>query len=138
MDLAEPTTEHILHVKVSEGGHDDEQPAGLALVVAGITLVWKRIQMLNDLVLLSLLFFSGALLPLAEMPGRARTVGTPLFMTHAVAGLRAIMLDGHSLTLRGISGLAWMLTAAAAWFIAGLLVFRACERIAQGAAPSHT
>ncbi len=51
--------------------------AGLALIVAGITLVWKRIQMLNDLVLLSALFFSGAVLPLTEMPRWAKTAATP-------------------------------------------------------------
>jgi ABC-2 type transport system permease protein len=104
---------------------------GLALVVAGITLVWKRIQMLNDLVLLSVLFFSGAVLPLAELPGWARTIGAPLFMTHTVAGLRTVMVDGRPLHLGGTGGIAWMLGTAAAWFIAGLIVFRACERIAR-------
>jgi ABC-2 type transport system permease protein len=105
--------------------------AGLALVIAGITLVWKRIQMLNDLVLLSVLFFSGAVLPLTEMPGWAKTVSMPLFMTHAVAGLRTVMLEGQHLTLSGANGLAWMLATAAGWFLAGLIVFRICERIAQ-------
>ncbi len=87
--------------------------------------------MLNDLVLLSALFFSGAVLPLTEMPRWAKTAATPLFMTHAVASLRTVMLDGQPLTISGTSGLAWMLTTAAAWFIAGLLVFRLCERIAR-------
>ena len=105
--------------------------AGLALVVAGITLVWKRIQMLNDLVLLGVFFFSGAVLPPAEMPGWADAVGTPLFMTHAVAGLRTVMLDGDTLAWGGTGGLAWMLGTATAWFAAGLLVFRFCERIAR-------
>jgi ABC-type polysaccharide/polyol phosphate export permease len=105
--------------------------AGLALIVAGITLVWKRVQMLNDLVLLAVLFFSGAVLPLAEMPGWARTIGAPVFMTHAVAGLRTVMLDGGSLALGGTGGLAWMLGTAAGWFAAGLVVFRLFERIAQ-------
>lgn len=53
--------------------------------------------MLNDLVLISALFFSGAVLPLAGMPAWARTVATPLFMTHAMAGLRTVMLDGGPL-----------------------------------------
>jgi ABC-2 type transport system permease protein len=105
--------------------------AGLALVVAGITLVWKRIQMLNDLVLLGVFFFSGAVLPPAEMPGWADAVGTPLFMTHAVAGLRTVMLDGDTLAWGGTGGLAWMLGTAVAWFASGLLVFRFCERIAR-------
>lgn len=105
--------------------------AGLALVVAGITLVWKRIQMLNDLVLLGVFFFSGAVLPPAEMPGWADAVGTPLFMTHAVAGLRTVMLDGDTLAWGGTGGLAWMLGTSVAWFASGLLMFRFCERIAR-------
>ena len=105
--------------------------AGLALIVAGITLVWKRIQMLNDLVLLAVFFFSGAVLPPAETPRWADAVGTPLFMTHAVAGLRTVMLDGNALVWSGTGGVAWMLGTAAAWFVAGLLVFRFCERIAR-------
>jgi ABC-2 type transport system permease protein len=105
--------------------------AGLALIVAGITLVWKRIQMLNDLVLLAVLFVSGAVLPPADLPGWAAAAGTPLFMTHAVAGLRTVLLDAQPLAVRGTGGLAWMLATAAGWFIAGLLVFRACERTAK-------
>jgi ABC-type transport system involved in cytochrome c biogenesis permease component len=105
--------------------------AGLALIVAGITLVWKRIQMLNDLVLLGVFFFSGAVLPSAEMPGWADAVGTPLFMTHAVAGLRTVMLDGNMLAWGGTGGVAWTLGTAVAWFAAGLLVFGFCEGIAR-------
>jgi ABC-2 type transport system permease protein len=105
--------------------------AGLALIVAGTTLIWKRIQMLNDLVLLAVFFFSGAVLSRNDMPAWAETVGTPLFMTHTVAGLRAVLLDGNTLTWGGSGGLAWMLSTAAAWFAAGLLVFRFCERTAR-------
>lgn len=105
--------------------------AGLALIVAGITLVWKRIQMLNDLVLLGVFFFSGAVLPRAEMPGWAEAVGMPLFMTHAVSGLRTVMLHGNTLAWGGTGGLAWMLGTAVAWFVAGLAVFRICERLAM-------
>ena len=105
--------------------------AGLALMIAGITLIWKRIQMLNDLVLLAVFFFSGAVLPRAEMPAWAEAVGTPLFMTHAVAGVRTVMLDGHSLAWGATGGLGWMVGSAAAWFVAGLAVFRVCERLAM-------
>ncbi len=105
--------------------------AGFALMVAGITLVWKRIQMLNDLVLMGVMFFSGAVLPRAEMPGWAEAVGTPLFLTHSVEGLRTVMLDGASLGWGGHGGVVWMFGTAAAWFVAGLVVFRVCEGIAQ-------
>lgn len=105
--------------------------AGFALMVAGITLVWKRIQMLNDLVLMGVMFFSGAVLPSAEMPAWAEAVGTPIFLTHSVEGLRTVMLDGATITVSGHGGLIWMLGTTAAWFVAGLLAFRVCERIAQ-------
>jgi ABC-2 type transport system permease protein len=105
--------------------------AGLALVMAGITLVWKRIQILNDLVLMLLFFFSGAALPLSEMPGWAQVVGKPLFMTHATEALRITMLDGATLPWRGVGGWAWTLGTAAGWFAAGLAMFLACERIAR-------
>jgi ABC-type multidrug transport system, permease component len=105
--------------------------AGLALVIAGITLVWKRIQLLNDLILMLVFFFSGAALPLAEMPGWAQAVGKPLFMTHATEALRITMLDGAALPWSGTGGLVWTIGTAAAWFAAGLAVFRVCERIAR-------
>lgn len=105
--------------------------AGLALPIAGLTLVWKRIPVLNDLTLMLVLFFSGAILPSAELPGWAQAVSWPLFLTHAMAGLRTVMLDAATLPLGGLGGLAWMLTTAAIWFVAGLLVFHLCERIAR-------
>jgi ABC-type polysaccharide/polyol phosphate export permease len=105
--------------------------AGLALIIAGITLVWKRIQILNDLILLLTFFLSGAVLPFAEMPGWAETAGKPIFMTHATEALRIIMVDGDALQWSGTGGWAWLLGTAAGWFAGGLLVFRLAERTAQ-------
>jgi ABC-type polysaccharide/polyol phosphate export permease len=105
--------------------------AGLALIIAGIALVWKRVMILNDLTLMLLMFFSGALFPLAELPGWAQAIGGPIFMTHAVEALRITMLEGASLPWSGVGGWFWTLVTAFGWFAAGLLVFRLCERIAQ-------
>jgi ABC-2 type transport system permease protein len=105
--------------------------AGLALAIAGLTLVWKRVQMLNDLALLLVMFFSGALLPLQALPRWGQAVGTPLFLTHAMTGMRTVMLDGAPIPVGGHGGLAWMAGTAAAWLAFGLVVFRACERIAR-------
>lgn len=104
--------------------------AGLALIIAGVALVWKRVMMLNDLLLLFLMFFSGALFPLAEMPAWAQAIGEPIFMTHAVEALRITMLDGANMPWSGIGGWAWTLATASGWFLAGLAIFKACERIA--------
>lgn len=104
--------------------------AGLALSIAGITLVWKRIQLLNDLILMLVFFFSGAALPFAEMPGWAQDVGKPIFMTHATEALRVVMVDGDTPAWGGTGGWTWTLATAAAWLVAGLTIFHLCERIA--------
>lgn len=57
--------------------------AGIAMVIAGLTLVWKRIPLLNDLALMLVMFLSGAILPLTAMPGWAETAAKPLFLTHS-------------------------------------------------------
>lgn len=105
--------------------------AGLALIIAGIALVWKRVMMLTDMSLLFLMFFSGALFPLEELPGWAQAIGEPIFMTHAVEALRITMLEGASLPWSGFGGWVWTLITAFGWFAAGLLVFRLCEHIAK-------
>lgn len=104
--------------------------AGLAMIIAGITLVWKRIQLLNDLILMLIFFFSGAALPLADMPGWAQDIGKPIFMTHATEAIRIVMVDGNTPTWTGTGGWAWTLATATGWFLAGLTIFHFCERIA--------
>jgi ABC-2 type transport system permease protein len=105
--------------------------AGLALIIAGIALVWKRVMLLNDLALSFMMFFSGALFPLAELPGWAQAIGEPIFLTHSVEALRIAMLGGAPMPWRGVGGWALTLATAFAWFGAGLIVFYVCERIAR-------
>ncbi|TDO30402.1 ABC-type multidrug transport system permease subunit [Kribbella sp. VKM Ac-2527] len=88
--------------------------AGLAMAIAGLTLVWKRIPLLNDMALMLVMFVSGAILPTTEMPAWAETVAKPLFLTHSIAGLRTVMLDGATIPATGLGGLTWMLGTAAA------------------------
>lgn len=104
---------------------------GLALMVAGLALVWKRIEMLNDLVLMLVMFFSGAALSLEAMPSWAGPVTDALFLTHAVEGLRLVMLDGEPLPAWGAGGLVWQAATAAGWFVAGVTLFKLGERTAQ-------
>jgi ABC-2 type transport system permease protein len=104
---------------------------GLSLMVAGLALVWKRIEMLNDLVLMLIMFFSGAAMRLEVMPSWSQPIASSLFITHAVAGLRTVMLAGGPLALGGTGGLVWLAATAAGWFLAGVAVFKVCERTAQ-------
>ncbi|MGH3712811.1 MAG: ABC transporter permease [Micromonosporaceae bacterium] len=105
--------------------------AGFALAVAGLTLVWKRIEMLNDLLLLAVMFFSGAFLPLDRMPGWAADMAMPLALTHGIAGLRTTMLDGEPIPFWGPGGLAWLTATSVGWLIAGGVAFTLCERVAK-------
>ncbi len=104
---------------------------GLALMVAGLALVWKRIQMMNDLVLMLIMFFSGVALKLDNLPAWAEPIATSLFLTHAIAGIRTVMLDGGQLAMGGTGGLVWLAVTAAGWFLAGVAVFKDCEHTAQ-------
>ncbi|MPZ25935.1 MAG: ABC transporter permease [Micromonosporaceae bacterium] len=104
---------------------------GLALVVAGLALVWKRIEMLNDLVLMLVMFFSGAAMSLDLMPSWSGPITDSLFMTHAIDGLRTVLLDGQPLAAWGTGGLVWQAATAAGWFVAGVAVFKLSERTVQ-------
>ena len=105
---------------------------GYSLIIGGLTLVWKRIEMINDLLLTIMMVFSGALVPLERMPGWMAAIGRLFPITHGIASLRAVLLNGRPVTaLGGDSGLLWMMGAAAAWFLAGALFFCWAEGIAK-------
>lgn len=105
---------------------------GLALVVAGLAVVWKRIEMINDLVLLAMMFFSGSTIALDRMPAWTKPVSGLVFMTHSVAAMRTTLLDGRALSLWGYGGLAWLVVTGVGWLVTGVLVFRVCEHIVRG------
>jgi ABC-type polysaccharide/polyol phosphate export permease len=106
---------------------------GHSLIIGGLTLIWKRIEMINDLLLTTIMVFSGALVPLAPMPGWMAVIGRLLPLTHGVASLRSVLLDGRSFTVLGGDGsLIWLTGAAAVWFLAGVLFFQWAEAIAKG------
>jgi ABC-type uncharacterized transport system permease subunit len=96
---------------------------GYSLVIAGLTLAWKRIELLQDLLVTVLLFISGALLPLDALPGWVRAVSLLTFITHPTAALRTTLLDGQAIPPWGTGGWVWMAATAAAWVLIGVGVF---------------
>lgn len=42
---------------------------GVSLIIAGATLIWKRIQLVNDFVLTMVMLFSASAIPLIAVPG---------------------------------------------------------------------
>lgn len=104
---------------------------GFSLAIAGLTLRWKRIEMFNDMVLLFVMFFSGAIISVDQLPQVGQHISPFLFITHVNAALRRIMLDNRSLGLWGTSGYLQLAAAAIGTLVVGVAIFRACEHAAR-------
>lgn len=105
--------------------------AGYSLIIAGLTLAWKRVELLQEMVLLLIMFVSGAILPLTSMPGWVAAVAKPIFLTHPIAAVRTTLLDGQPIPLWGTGGWVWMSGTAVGWLALGILAFGVGNRFAK-------
>jgi ABC-2 type transport system permease protein len=105
---------------------------GYSLVIGGMTLVWKRIQLLQEGFLLLVMVFAVAALPVIAVPGWFSGLGRAFPVTSAVASLYGVLIARRPVTaLWGTGGLIWLLVTAAGYLAAGILAFRAGERAAR-------
>jgi ABC-2 type transport system permease protein len=104
---------------------------GYSLVIAGLTLVWKRIEMLQELLTALVMFVSGAILPLSRLPGWVAALSLPVFLTHPIAALRATLLDGRPIATLGRGGWVALTVTAAGWLVCGVVVFAVYNGIAK-------
>lgn len=105
---------------------------GYSLVIGGATLVWKRIELINDGLFAVLFVFGGIFMPLERMPGWVAAIARLVPVTHAAQSLRNVLLDGQSFfTLRGDGGLIWLTSTTVVWLIAGAVAFRFGEQTAK-------
>lgn len=105
---------------------------GYSLVIGGMTLVWKRIQMLQEGFFMMVMVFAFAALPLLAVPGWFSNLGRFFPATGAVASLYGAMIAHQGVTgLWGTGGLVWLLVTASAYLAAGILTFRLGERTAR-------
>ena len=105
---------------------------GYSLILGGLTLLFKRLEILKELFQIVVLIFGGVLVPLDRMPGWMATIARFLPLTPGVEVLRNILLDGVSLgRLSGDGTLWWLLGSAAAYLALGIVIFRWCERLAK-------
>lgn len=107
--------------------------AGFSLIVAGLTLLFKRLELLVELLFSVAFIVGGVFLPVDRLPDWMAVPGRLLFpTTQAIEVMREILLDGHSLgSLRVEWGLGWLLAQPLVLLVAGALFFNAAERIAK-------
>ncbi|MDR2983472.1 MAG: hypothetical protein LBV34_01400, partial [Nocardiopsaceae bacterium] len=105
---------------------------GYSLIIAGLTLLWKRIQLLQEAILMLVQIFAISALPLLALPGWFTGIGRVFPVTADVASLYGVMLGHRSVThLWGTGGLVWIAITAAAYLAAGVAIFRVLERVAK-------
>jgi ABC-2 type transport system permease protein len=105
---------------------------GVSLIIAGATLVWKRIQLVNDTVLLMVMLFSASAVPLIDVPGWWADASHLFPLTDGVGSLyKALFTDQSVTTPWGIGGLVPLLITTVAYLAAGVLAFTLGERTAK-------
>lgn len=104
---------------------------GYSLVIGGLTLVFKRLELVNDGLFGLLFMFGGTLLPLAGTPGWNAAVARLVPVSHTAAALRRVALDGRPLAVTGDGGLLELTATTAAWLVAGVVAFHLGEGIAK-------
>lgn len=105
---------------------------GLSLIIAAGTLVWKRIQLVNDTVLLLVMLSSASALPLIDVPGWWATASHAFPLTDGVGGLDKALLAHQPVTAPwGIGGLVPLIGVSLAYLAAGIICFGLGERVAK-------
>ncbi|MFE7245379.1 hypothetical protein [Streptomyces sp. NPDC057580] len=105
---------------------------GLALVLCGLTLVFKRIEVITQMSVAVYAIGGGTLVPLTAMPDWAAALGR-LFLpiAPAIEGVRDLVA-GHGLTdLPSGWGLGWLLLQPLLILGAGVVLFARLERLAK-------
>ncbi len=105
---------------------------GYSLIEGGVTLAWKRVELLHELALDLMIFFSGALIPLNQLPAWMAEIGRFTPIGQGIVGLRAVLIGGkESFLVVGDGGLLWMFGISVAYLLVGILVFSLGESIAR-------
>ncbi|NUR05222.1 MAG: ABC transporter permease [Streptomyces sp.] len=105
---------------------------GVSLVIAGATLVWKRIQLVNDTVMMLVMLFSAGAVPLIKVPGWWAGIGHAFPLTDGAGSLQRALITGQSVTAPwGIGGLVPLLASSLGYLAVGILAFILGERTAK-------
>ena len=105
---------------------------GYSLILGGLTLIFKRLEVLKEMFQIVVLMFGGVFVSLDRMPGWMETIARFLPLTPGVEVLREILLEGISLLGLASDGtLLWLVGNAVVYLLLGIVIFQWCERIAK-------
>jgi ABC-2 type transport system permease protein len=104
---------------------------GYSLAIGAVTLMWKRVEMLNEMLMFIVFFFGGVIVSLDDMPTWMATIGRALPITHPITAARSILVDGDGIALGGDGGLLPMVALAAGWLAAGAFAFHRAAQIVR-------
>ncbi|MCI0440149.1 MAG: ABC transporter permease [Chloroflexi bacterium] len=108
---------------------------GLGFIIAGVTLLFKQVNQFGNLVENLLMYLSGALLPVHNLPELLETFSKILPTTHGIIALREVLLDGRSLgDVWSTGSLGWLLVTSGGYLIIGFALFKLFERQAKNRA----
>ena len=105
---------------------------GLSLIIAGATLVYKRIQLVNDTVLMVTMIFSASAVPLIHVSAWWTAIGHAFPLTDGIGSLYNVTLGHRALTdAWGVGGLVPLMVGSIGYLIAGILAFGLGVRVAK-------
>lgn len=105
---------------------------GLGFMVAGSTLLFKQTSQFANLIENFIMFLTGVLVPVQNLPAWLEMVSRFLPTTYGIMLLRRIVLENYSLAAAWAEGsLQGLMSNAVGYFIVGWLLFKWSERIAK-------
>ncbi|MFI9154618.1 ABC transporter permease [Streptomyces sp. NPDC053367] len=106
---------------------------GLALILCGLTLVYKRIEIITQVSVAIWFIAGGTFVPLDKMPDWSAFLSRLIVpIAPGIEAMRDILIGGHSLTdLQTGWGLGWLLLQPVLIVAAGIVLFARLEKVAK-------
>src|SRR5262249_12879830 len=99
---------------------------------SGLVLAWRRVELVHELAVGLVGFFTGALIPLSQLPGWMAGIGRFAPISEGLVAMRSVLVDGGTaFSLWGGGGRGWMVGVSAAYLIIGIAAFGLGERRAR-------
>jgi ABC-2 type transport system permease protein len=105
---------------------------GFGYIIAGMMLLFKQVEALNNLFNNALAFFNGAFLPVSAMPAWMASISVLLPSTLGIIVIRSITLEGKTLLETWNNGnLVALIINSVLYLLIGLGIYTLCERVAK-------